>query len=498
MNRLQSQSQVIIYKTETGETKIDVRFEDENVWLTQNALAELFQTTKQNIGQHIKNVIEEGELSKNSTVKNSFTVQKEGIREIKREIEFYNLDMIISVGYRIKSSIATAFRQWATLRLREYIVKGFVLDDERLKNPDLPFDYFEELTRRIADIRTSEKRFYRKITDIYATSIDYDPESDQSIQFFKTVQNKVHYAVTGNTAAEIVIGRIDSNKKNLGLTNFRGIKPTNISILKHTAKDRKRYNLNMSQYYNPQRTRNMYDPSAGSGQAPFRLSRGKLDLFLNCPRCFYLDRKLGVAQPPGYPFSLNSAVDKLLKKEFDIHRKAGTPHPLMKKYNVDAIPLAHEKLEEWQDSLRGGITLKIEEENVVITGGVDDVWVKQDGEFIIVDYKATSKTEEVSLDADWQIGYKRQMEIYQWLFRKNGFKVCKTGYFVYCNGKSDREAFDSKLEFDIKIIPYEGDDAWVEKVILDAIECLKSDKLPPCGEDCDFCKYREATAQIEK
>lgn len=190
-------SQIIIYKTEAGEAKIDVRFDGETVWLAQNAMADLFQTTKQNISQHIKNIEEEGELAEGSTVKNFFTVQNEGNREVKREIEYYNLDMIISVGYRVKSSIATAFRQWATTRLSEYIVKGFVLDDERLKNPDLPFDYFEELTRRIADIRTSEKRFYRKITDIYATSVDYEPMAEQSLLFFKTVQNKVHYAICG-------------------------------------------------------------------------------------------------------------------------------------------------------------------------------------------------------------------------------------------------------------------------------------------------------------
>lgn len=208
-----------------------MRFDGDTVWLTQNALANLLQTTKQNIGQHIKNITEEGELSENSTVKKFFTVQKEGDREVKREIDFYNLDMIISVGYRVKSSIATAFRQWATARLREYIVKGFVLDDERLKNPDLPFDYFEELTRRITEIRTSEKRFYRKITAIYATSVDYDPTDKQSILFFKTVQNKVHYAITGSTAAEIVASRVDSKKPNVGLTNFRGSKPTKEEIL---------------------------------------------------------------------------------------------------------------------------------------------------------------------------------------------------------------------------------------------------------------------------
>lgn len=251
----------------------------------------------------------------------------------------------------------------------------------------------------------------------------------------------------------------------------------------------------MSNYYNPQRSKNIYDPNSSE---PFRLSRGKIDNFIKCPRCFYMDRRLGVGQPPGYPFSLNSAVDKLLKKEFDIHRTAGSRHPLMEHYGIDAIPLAHEKIDEWRDSLRRGITFKIDNENVVITGGVDDVWVSPSGEFIIVDYKATSKEAEVTLDADWQIGYKRQMEIYQWLFRKNGFKVSSTGYFVYCNGNTDREAFDGKLEFDIKIIPYVGDDSWVEKTVFDAIECLKSDQMPSSGADCDYCKYREAVRQFEK
>lgn len=183
-----NQSQIIIYKAEDGQIKIDVRFDGDTVWLTQSALAELFQTTKQNISQHIKNVFDEGELMQNATVKYFLTVQSEGSREVSRELEYYNLDLIISVGYRVKSSIATAFRQWATMRLREYIVKGFILDDERLKNPDLPFDYFEELLKRIQDIRTSEKRFYRKITDIYATSADYNPTDKMSIIFFQTVQ----------------------------------------------------------------------------------------------------------------------------------------------------------------------------------------------------------------------------------------------------------------------------------------------------------------------
>ncbi|KKS75104.1 MAG: hypothetical protein UV46_C0025G0005 [Candidatus Gottesmanbacteria bacterium GW2011_GWC2_42_8] len=250
----------------------------------------------------------------------------------------------------------------------------------------------------------------------------------------------------------------------------------------------------MSQYYTPKRLRNLYDPNSIES---FRLSRSRIDNFINCPRCFYLDRRLGIAQPPGYPFSLNSAVDKLLKKEFDIHRAKGTKHPLMENYGIDAKPLAHEKIDEWRDSMRRGIRIQIAGTNVIVTGGVDDVWVNPEGEFIIVDYKATSKEEEVTIDADWQIGYKRQMEIYQWLFRKNGFQVSDTGYFVYCNGNADREAFDARLEFDIKLIPYIGNDNWVEETIKKAIECLKSDTIPAPGADCDYCRYRKAVREIE-
>lgn len=250
----------------------------------------------------------------------------------------------------------------------------------------------------------------------------------------------------------------------------------------------------MSTYYNPHRTRNLYVPHSSE---PFRLSRSKIDLFLNCPRCFYLDRRLGVGQPPSYPFNLNSAVDKLLKKEFDIHRASGSTHPLMRAYGIDAVPLAHEKIDAWRDSLHAGITAPIANTNIVVTGGVDDVWVTPKGEYIIVDYKATSKTQEVTLDADWQIGYKRQMEIYQWLFRQNGFTVSNTGYFVYCNGNTDRQAFDGKLEFSIKLIPYEGDDSWVRDTVQKAIACLNNDAIPSSGSECDFCKYRQAVKDVE-
>jgi len=219
-----SQSQFIIYQTEDQQTKLDVRFEGETVWLTQKLMAELFSTSPENILMHLKNIYKDGELLEEATTKDFLLVRQEGTRQVKRKLKHYNLDAIISVGYRVQSHTATRFRQWATNQLREYIVKGFVLDDERLKNPDQPFDYFEELTRRIQDIRTSEKRFYQKITDIYATSVDYDPTLDTSITFFKTVQNKVHWAITGKTAAEIIHQRADSQKENMGLTNWRGNK----------------------------------------------------------------------------------------------------------------------------------------------------------------------------------------------------------------------------------------------------------------------------------
>jgi hypothetical protein len=184
--------------------RIDVRLEGETAWLAQALMAELFQTTIPNVSMHLRNVYAEGELQAAATVKEFLIVRQEGSRQVSRAVEHYNLDAIISVGYRVKSAVATRFRIWATQKLREFIVKGFVLDDERLKNPDQPFDYFEELLRRIQDIRTSERRFYQKITDIYATSIDYDPTQPESIAFFQTVQNKLHWAITGQTAAEII------------------------------------------------------------------------------------------------------------------------------------------------------------------------------------------------------------------------------------------------------------------------------------------------------
>ncbi len=231
----ENQSQFTIYQTESGKTKIEVRLQDETVWLSQKSMAELFQVTKSTISEHIKHIYDEGELDQISTVRKFRTVQIEGERKVNRTVDYYNLDMIISVGYRVKSHVATRFRLWATKQLKEYIIKGFVLDDERLKNPDQPFDYFDELLKRIQDIRTSEKRFYQKITDIYSTSVDYDPTLETSINFFKTVQNKLHWAITGKTAAEIISDRANACSPNMGLTSFRGEKPRkqDVSIAKN-------------------------------------------------------------------------------------------------------------------------------------------------------------------------------------------------------------------------------------------------------------------------
>jgi len=220
-----SKGQFLIYQAEDGELKLDVRFEDESVWLSQKLMAELFQKDVRTISEHIQNVYDEGELVPEATIRKFRIVQTEGKRQVARMVDYYNLDMIISVGYRVKSRVATRFRIWATTQLTEFIKKGFLLDDERLKNPDQPFDYFEELERRIQDIRTSEKRFYRKITDIYALSVDYDPTLDISINFFKTVQNKMHWAITGQTAAELIYSRANADQSDMGLTSYRGAKP---------------------------------------------------------------------------------------------------------------------------------------------------------------------------------------------------------------------------------------------------------------------------------
>ncbi len=218
-------SEVIIYKSPDGLSKLSVQLEDETVWLTQKQLVELYQTAKSTVSEHIKNIYSDEELTPDATVRKIRTVQKEGDREVSRELDYYNLDMIIALGYRINSKIATLFRQWATLRLKEYIVKGFTMDDERLKNLG-GGNYWKELLDRIRDIRSSEKVMYRQVLDLYATASDYDPKSDMSLTFFKIVQNKLHYAAHGNTASELIYMRVDSDKPFAGLSNFKGNEPT--------------------------------------------------------------------------------------------------------------------------------------------------------------------------------------------------------------------------------------------------------------------------------
>lgn len=237
-----------------------------------------------------------------------------------------------------------------------------------------------------------------------------------------------------------------------------------------------------------------------SSKEPFKVSRSKIDLFSECPRCAYLDLRLGVKRPSGPSFTLNNAVDELFKREFDIHRAAATTHPLMKAYGVDAVPFNDERLEAWRDALRRGISYHHLPTNLFIRGGIDDVWVTPTGELLIVDYKATSKKEGPTTHEDLYPSYKRQMEIYQWLFRRNDFSVSPTGYFVYANGKSDAKAFDGKLEFDIVLIAYTGDDGWVEPAVVAMKEMLMSEAIPPIGTafgggPCDFCTYREAAGK---
>lgn len=233
------QGEMVIYQTGNGEVQVDVRLHDESMWLSQSAMAELFQTTQQNISQHILNIFDEGELTESATNKKFLLVRKEGDRAVEREIDHYNLDMIISVGYRVKSLIATRFRIWATQRLREYIVKGFVMDDERLKNPPekgsvIP-DYFAEMLARIRDIRSSERRLYLRVREIFAMAADYEPTAADTSKFFSIIQNKLHFAATGLTAAEIISSRANSRDPNMGLTTWKAddIRKSDVTIAKN-------------------------------------------------------------------------------------------------------------------------------------------------------------------------------------------------------------------------------------------------------------------------
>lgn len=244
---MSNETSFLMYQTENGDTKIQVRLEGETVWMTQKAMAELFQTSTQNITLHIKNVYAEGELLEEATCKNYLQVQNEGAREVKRQAKHYNLEMIIAVGYRVRSHRGTQFRQWATERLNEFMVKGFTMDDERLKEMrNIGADYFDELLERIRDIRASEKRFYQKINDIYATSIDYDPNSTIAREFFATVQNKLHFAIHGHTASELIVERANATKPNMGLTSWKGdkVRKNDITVAKNYLSQEELSDLN--------------------------------------------------------------------------------------------------------------------------------------------------------------------------------------------------------------------------------------------------------------
>jgi CRISPR/Cas system-associated exonuclease Cas4 (RecB family) len=232
---------------------------------------------------------------------------------------------------------------------------------------------------------------------------------------------------------------------------------------------------------------------------PFKVSRSKIELFKQCPRCFWLDTRLKIKRPNSPPFRINSAIDELLKKEFDVYRTKKQPHPIMTEFGVLATPFAHDELDKWRENFVGVQALH-EETNLLIFGAVDDIWVNKDNELMVVDYKATAKQSDVTIDADWQISYKRQMEVYQWLLRRNGFDVSNTGYFVYANGRLDMDGFDNRVEFRTKVISYTGSDDWVEPAVKSIKECLEGD-MPSVGAaamggECDYCLYAKERAQL--
>lgn len=240
-------------------------------------------------------------------------------------------------------------------------------------------------------------------------------------------------------------------------------------------------------------------PYAPGQEKPFKVSRSKIELFMQCPRCFWLDTRLKITRPSSPPFNINKAIDELFKKEFDGYRLKAEPHPLMIEYGVAAVPFAHDSLKTWRENFVGVFTLH-EPTNLHVFGAVDDVWVNEQGELIVVDYKATAKQSDVSIDSDWQISYKRQLEVYQWLLRANGFKVNDTGYFVYTNGRMDLEGFNNKVEFRTKIIPYTGSDAWVEPTLSAMKKCMEGD-MPAVGTaamggECDYCAYSRKRTEL--
>ncbi len=235
-------------------------------------------------------------------------------------------------------------------------------------------------------------------------------------------------------------------------------------------------------------TTNTYDPKSDK---PFKISRSGIELFMQCPRCFYADKKLGVPPPSGLPFNLNSAVDALLKKEFDAYRERQEPHPLMVENKVKAIPFSHPDLNKWRANA-SGVRFHHVNTDFLVTGAVDDIWVNDKQELIVVDYKSTAKNDEItSLDAPWHVGYKRQMEVYQWLLRRNGFDVSDICYWVYANGDKSKDSFNATLSFRMTVIPYKGSDDWIERTLGKIKSCLESDSVPKASKYCDLCSYIE-------
>ncbi len=243
--------------------------------------------------------------------------------------------------------------------------------------------------------------------------------------------------------------------------------------------------------------RGLYNKKA---TAPYRVSRSKIELFKQCQRCFWLEAKKGIKRPDSPPFNINKAIDELFKKEFDKYRAEKAPHPIMVEYKLDVIPFAHQQMDEWRHNFTG-VQFEYKPANLLVFGAVDDVWVNPKEELIVVDYKATAKDREVSIDSDWQIAYKRQMEVYQWLLRQNQFPVSSTGYFVYTNGRFDLDAFGDHLEFKTKLIPYTGDDQWIEQTLKDMKQSLDSEEIPPVGTaamggPCNFCEYAKQRTEL--
>jgi CRISPR/Cas system-associated exonuclease Cas4 (RecB family) len=233
--------------------------------------------------------------------------------------------------------------------------------------------------------------------------------------------------------------------------------------------------------------------------APFKVSRSKIELFMQCPRCFWLDVRLKITRPSSPPFNINKTIDELYKKEFDMHRAAGTPHPIMLDNQIKAVPYQHKNLDQWRHNFTGVVALH-EPTNLHVFGAIDDVWINPDGELMVVDYKATSKDKDVSIDSGWQISYKRQMETYQWLLRQNGFAVSDTGYFVYTNARMDLDGFGDRLEFKTKLIPYTGNDTWVEPTLLNMKTCMDGD-MPAVGDsimggECEHCAYARSRTEL--